>query len=120
MWKIKKNLLIEIINAAKLNYPNEFICFLGGNSKTEEIIEFIFLPNESDEESASINVQTMPYDDTIVGSLHSHPNSTNEPSNADKKLFLKYPINIILGYPFIIENIGVYNKKSDKIKIELI
>ncbi len=120
MWKIKKNLLNEMLNASNNNYPNEFICFLGGKSKLEEITEFVFLPSETDENSASINQQAMPYDETIIGSLHSHPNSTNTPSLADKKLFVKYPINFILGYPFLIENTGVYDKKSNKIKIELI
>ena len=120
MWKIKKELLIEMLNAATKNYPSEFICFLGGDADKEEIIEFIFLPNESDEYSASINTQSIPFDDAIIGSLHSHPNSTNTPSNADKKLFARYPINLILGYPFLIENVGAYNKKINKLQIELI
>lgn len=120
MWKIKKDLMIEMLNAAKNSYPNEFICFLGGDSKKEEITEFVFLPNETDENSASINTQVIPFDDTIVGSLHSHPNSTNTPSYADKKLFAKYKINLILGYPFLIENIGAYDEKIDKIQMDLI
>lgn len=109
-----------MLNAAKNTYPNEFVCFLGGDNKKEEIIEFVFLPNESDTHSASINTQVIPFDDTIVGSLHSHPNSTNNPSNADKKLFSKYKINLILGYPFLIENIGIYDEKINRIQIELI
>ena len=120
MWEIKKDLLNELLNAAKNNYPNEFICFLGGNSKNSKITEFVFLPSESDKHSASVNLHSIPFDDTIIGSLHSHPNSTNTPSKADKKLFIKYPINLIFGYPFLIENIGAYDNKSNKISIELI
>ena len=120
MWKIKKELIIELLNAAKKSYPNEFICFLGGSVKKEEITEFVFLPNESDTHSASVNALSIPFDDTIIGSLHSHPNSTSIPSNADKKLFTKYHVNLILGYPFLIENIGAYDKNSANINVNLI
>jgi proteasome lid subunit RPN8/RPN11 len=120
MWKIKKDLINELLNAAQNNYPNEFICFLGGTLKNYTITEFIFFPSETDKHSASVNLLSIPIDDTIIGSLHSHPNSNNHPSNADKKLFNKYQINLILGYPFIIENIGAYDNKSNKILIELI
>ena len=120
MWKIKKELIEELINAAKNNYPNEFLCFLGGDTKKEEITEFVFLPSRSNENSASIDTQAMPFDETIIGTLHSHPSGYNYPSNADKRMFSKYFVNLILGYPFLIENIGVYDKKSKKTELNLI
>jgi len=39
----------------------------------------------------------MPFDDTIIGSFHSHPRGSAFPSKADKKFFHKYPINLILS-----------------------
>jgi proteasome lid subunit RPN8/RPN11 len=120
MWKIKKELLVQLLLAAERNYPKEFMCFLGGNQEKEIIEEFVFLPTEANEHSTSIYENSIPFDDTILGTIHSHPNSTNEYSKADKKVFSKYKINLILGYPFIIENVCAYDSKSKKIQVELI
>lgn len=120
MWKIRKELLKEILIAAKNSHPKEFLCFLGGNKKNENVEEFVFIPNETNNHSASVYENSTPFDETIVGTVHSHPNSTNRPSGADKKMFQKYKINLILGYPFEFEQIGAYDEKSVQIPIELI
>ena len=119
MWKIKKTLIEDACMAAQNSLPNEFMCFLGGNKKNQTIIEVIFFPTQTSEDSASVNELNIPFDETIVGSLHSHPFSTARPSQQDKKFFTKYEINLILGYPFKVENTASYNKKGEKINTEL-
>lgn len=120
MWKIKKSVLINAISAANNFLPDEFMCFLGGERKNELVYEIVFLPTENNEHSASINEYTIPFDDSIIGTLHSHPGSSSNPSTADKKFFRKYLINAILGYPFDINNISFYNEKGEKIPITII
>ncbi len=116
MWKIKKTLLEDLCKSAEMHYPDEFLCFFGGDAGKEEVTEIIFLPTQTDETSASIMESTMPFDPTIIGSIHSHPDSTATPSPEDKQFFSKYRINAILGYPFTLENIAFYDSKSRRIK----
>jgi len=120
MWSIKKSVLLNACSAAINFIPDEFMCFLGGNKKTKTIDEIIFMPTENSEHSASVNELNIPFDDTILGSLHSHPFSSNKPSKEDKRFFRKYSVNAILGYPYSIETIGFYNEKGEEIKITLL
>jgi len=120
MWAIKKSVLLNACSAATNFTPDEFMCFLGGDKKTKTINEIVFVPTENSEHSASVNELNIPFDDTILGSLHSHPFSSNKPSKEDKKFFRKYFINAILGYPYTMETIGFYNEKGEEIKIILL
>lgn len=118
MWKMKQNLFLELLFAAKRKYPKEFLCFLGGNSKNKTITEFIFIPNEANENSTYFLEHTIPFDETIIGTIHSHPTNNTNPSKEDKKVFQKYQINIILSFPFQKENYKVYNQKAEQIQLE--
>ena len=120
MWKVKRTLLEDACLAARNFYPKEFLCFLGGDKKKEIIEEVIFLPTESSENTASVNELNIPFDDTIVGSLHSHPSGANSPSRQDKKFFLKYQVNLILGYPYTPENVAFFNKNGERTKVVLL
>ncbi|MEI7961829.1 MAG: Mov34/MPN/PAD-1 family protein, partial [archaeon] len=100
MWKVKRTLLLDAGMAARNYYPKEFMCFLGGNGENETIEEIVFLPTQTSENSASVNELDIPFDDTIIGSFHSHPSGPNSPSRQDKKFFLKYKINAIINNPF--------------------
>ncbi len=116
MWRIKKTLLEDLCVSAEGFLPEEFICFLGGNKKTKIISEIVFLPAQTSEDSAAVFENNIPFDETIVGTVHSHPFSTNTPSEEDKRLFFKYSINIILGYPYTIQNMAFLDHKSKKIR----
>lgn len=120
MLRIRKSLLQDACTAAEKTLPNEFLCLLGNSGIRGEVNEIIFLPTYTTEISASLNELELPFDDTIIGSLHSHPFSTSRPSLQDKKFFKKYDINIVLGHPFTINNAGFYDKKGNPIKTELI
>jgi len=97
MWKIKQTLIEDAFEAANNFLPKEFMCFLGGDSKTQNIEEIVILPTYNGETFSSVNMNTMPLDQTIIGSLHSHPNGFAMPSNADKHFFKRFKINLILG-----------------------
>jgi proteasome lid subunit RPN8/RPN11 len=117
MWKIKKSLLEDLCKSAQMYYPDEFLCFFGGDAKNTKITEIVFMPTQTDETSASIMESNIPFDPTILGSVHSHPDSTGTPSDADKKFFSKYKINAIMGFPFIVENIRFYDSMSKRAQV---
>jgi proteasome lid subunit RPN8/RPN11 len=120
MWKVKRTLLEDAAAAAQNFFPKEFMCFLGGDKKEELVKEVVFLPTQNSEMSVSVNELNIPFDKTIIGSLHSHPLSYNTPSRQDRRFFQKYEINAIIGFPFTVENTAFYNKKGEKIKIILL
>lgn len=118
MFKIKKQLLQEICNSAKNNFPKEMLIFL---SKNNEIIDqIVYLPNIAGETFVEINSLIIPFDNKIVGTIHSHPLGENHPSKEDKKFFQNYSINGIIDNSFKLENIKFYNEKGGEIKIVLI
>lgn len=117
MFKLKKSLIIDAFDSAKKMHPKEFMCFL---SSTKNIIdEIILFPTQNDENSASINLNDIPFGVGIIGSLHSHPNNYIKPSNADLNFFKRYEINIIIGTDFW-NNYKVFDKNGKEIFLELI
>ena len=105
--------LEELLKAAENSLPNEFLALLVAEDssklsfKTEDlenvkvITGFHIIPATNvTRKSASIKTQSVPTTETIVGSFHSHPSGVLKPSQKDKQMFQKYPINIIAGPPF--------------------
>ncbi len=115
MWKIKKQLIEDICNSARFNYPREFLCFL--SAENEIITEVVLLPNTSGETFAEINPTIIPIDNSIIGTIHSHPLGGNSPSKADKKFFSNYKINGIIDHTFNPTRIKFYDKNSKEINL---
>ncbi len=123
MWKVKKSLLEDALQASENYLPDEFMCFLGGDKKKQEITEIVLLPTYNSKNSASVNLMNAPIDDTIVGTLHSHPNGYSNSSTADKKFFENYELNIIIGLTKKDDfnaNFSFYDNKGNKTTIELL
>ena len=114
MWQIKKELLEDIIESSKNYFPKEFMCFLSGDLKKQVIDEFVLLPTDNGETFASISLSVIPIDDSILGSIHSHPNGNPYPSKADKIFFKKYQINAIIGLTLSNIKIIFYDKNGEK------
>lgn len=119
MWTIKKSVIEDALLASQNCSPKEFMCFLGGNKKTQEIIEIVLLPTYNTENSASINFNVMPFDDEICGSLHSHPNGIASPSKADLAFFKRYHLNAIIGITNHSNCINFYNEKGVQINVKI-
>ncbi|MCX6804201.1 MAG: Mov34/MPN/PAD-1 family protein [Candidatus Diapherotrites archaeon] len=115
MWRIKKTLLEDACLSAQNYYPKEFACLIGGDAKNKTVKEIIFIPSETSENSVSFLESSLPFDETIIGSLHSHPNASYRPSTQDTHFFRKYLINIILGYPYNPLNTGFYDENGKRI-----
>lgn len=122
-WKIEKQCLNLIFEAAKSTYPNEFGGLLRVDSDHKYTIsEIIILPGTIQGDSHTIfQLHMMPVDFNIVGTIHSHPSTSFFPSNADLQLFQKHGrIHIISAYPYDIKSFKSYNNFGNIINLEIV
>ncbi len=120
MWKIKGSVIEDLLIGAKASYPKEFASLLGGNKKEEIIEEFVVPQMETGINFADVNLLAVPFDETIIGSIHSHPNGRPVPSSADKRFFTRYFINAIIGWPFKKENIKFYSANGKETEVNIV
>jgi proteasome lid subunit RPN8/RPN11 len=120
MWKIKESVIEDLLTGANATYPNEFATLLGGNKKLEIIEEFVVPQTITGINFASVNLLAVPFDETIVGSVHSHPNGMPFPSSADKRFFARYFLNAIIGWPFKKENIKFYDSNAKETRVDIV
>ena len=117
---IDVDLLDDICDSAKACYPQEFLCMLCACDGV--INEMVLLPGTVNGDSHSfLNLWMAPPDQTMVGSIHSHPGYSNEPSDADIDFFGHYGgIHIIICQPYDRQSWKAYDSKGRIIPIEII
>lgn len=121
MYRIKKEALEFILGVSKSLHPREFIGLLRGEGKT--ITEVIVLPGSLYGEGfSSYQPYLAPLDNTIVGSVHSHPNASNLPSHGDLHAFNKKGgVNIIVKYPYLSrEDMDAYDAFGMKVEVDVV
>ncbi len=109
---IDKEVIDEIINIAKEAYPNEFMALLEGKIKNKiiKITGLVFLPIETSQEGAVMQVFMQPLTIDSIGSVHSHPGPNASPSNADLEFFAKRGLfHMIIAEPFDRDSILAYD-----------
>ena len=109
---VDRELIEEIIDIAKESYPNEFSAMLHGKVKNSilEIDELIFLPGAASESGAVMEIFMMPMLSDSVGSVHSHPGYSAQPSDADLLFFAKRGyFHMIIAQPYNEESIRAYD-----------
>ncbi len=113
-----KELLKELLEAARKSFPKEMILLLRGKVKKKEIFvnEFVVPPMFFQGfASAGFNPYLIPMDASIIGSVHSHPSGNPNPSVADLNNAYGFVI-VILTYPFLsVEDVHVYDRKGEKL-----
>ncbi len=108
----------DIWYMAKTSHPKEMFCLL--RIINGFLAEFVLAPrSESSEISTIFFPQHLGSDNTIIASCHSHPSSNFKPSPADLQTFRKFSVNIIIGAPYNISSLGVYNLKGQPIPFEI-
>ena len=121
MAAIKRATAESIAIASRNVFPKEFIAMLGSKGKNNVIDELVVLPSLFGDSFSSIDLNLVPFDKSIVGSIHSHPSPNNNPSSEDKRFFKKTgKINLIISYPFNIGNIAAYNADGKRIELEVV
>ncbi|MCS7122059.1 MAG: Mov34/MPN/PAD-1 family protein [Archaeoglobaceae archaeon] len=117
--KIKREVIKALLEIAKNYHPSEFIALLGG--KRDEISEIIFLPFISGNLSALINLDVLPIGISVLGTVHSHPSPSCEPSEEDLELFSRFgKYHIIVCYPYRENCWKCYDRKGAEVKPEVV
>ena len=143
---IEDELVSDLVGLAEGHHPNEALCFLTGtqlsefesfdiqsslspelfltsdNTSTQYLLTgFYIIPStQSGPTKAQVNYHNIPITGNVLGSFHTHPNGVTKPSSADKNMFHRYPVNIIMGYPYTETSWEAYNVSRESVdKIEL-
>ncbi|MDH7506570.1 MAG: Mov34/MPN/PAD-1 family protein [Candidatus Thermoplasmatota archaeon] len=122
-WKITRKCLNLILEVSKSNYPKEFGGLLRvDNSLKDTISEIVILPGTvSGDSHAIFQLHMLPIDYSIVGTVHSHPSFSFNPSDADLHLFEKFGrVHIIVANPFNEFSWKAYDFKGKEIQLNII
>ncbi len=109
---IDRRVVDEIIKIAVNSDPKEFMALLSGKIEDLKlkITGFIFLPFEASDTSAVMEIFMMPLKNDSVGSVHSHPGPSAEPSNTDLLFFERNGIfHMIICRPYNEYTIRAYD-----------
>lgn len=89
--QVDKRVIDEIVKIAINADPKEYVALLSGkiDGNILKVTGLIFLPFEASDTSAVMQVFMMPLSTDAVGSVHSHPGPSAQPSIADLRFFGK-------------------------------
>ncbi len=102
----------EIVKIAINADPNEYVALLSGDIENNilKIKGLIFLPFKASSSSAVMEVFMMPITTKAVGSIHSHPGPSANPSQADITFFGKNGyFHMIICRPYSESTIKAYD-----------
>ncbi|MGZ7096358.1 MAG: Mov34/MPN/PAD-1 family protein [Methanobacterium sp.] len=120
---VDREVINEVMNIAKESYPNEFMALLEGQIQKNvlKITGLIFLPSETSNEGAVMQVFMQPLTTNSVGSVHSHPGYSASPSEADLQFFSKKGIfHMIIAEPYNRESILAYDSFGNIVDFKVI
>ena len=119
MYSIKSETLESILLACRNVYPDEFFSMLGGKDKV--IDELVIVQAEFGDGFSSWRQDLVPFDKSIIGTVHSHPNGNAMPSRADLRAFRTVgEIHLIAGYPYTLNNLNAFDNKGKKIILTVV
>ncbi|MCX8198353.1 MAG: Mov34/MPN/PAD-1 family protein [Candidatus Micrarchaeota archaeon] len=109
---VKRKALLSALAGAKAAHPNEFICLLIGKAtKNSIIIKDTLVPPGImvSETSSSFNDWMFPAIEGLVGTFHSHPKGSPEPSEQDRWIFSqKGGVHLIASAPYSKKSVSCY------------
>ena len=116
---VPENIVLNILDFAKANYPREIILLLRGKRNRDEIqiSDYLFPPfGTGGKGFASFPIYMLPIDFSIIGTAHSHPSGVLKPSIGDLTNFYGL-IMVIVGPPFKTSSFVAFNKKGEEITV---
>jgi len=118
--RIRRELLDYLLELARDFYPNEFAGFL--REKDGVFEEVLIAPDPHfGTGSAFFNTWMLPVDDTIKGTVHSHPGPYPWPSKADLHFFSKFGgVHFIIAYPFDETSVRAYLTDGTPVPFEVV
>ncbi|MFH0977719.1 MAG: Mov34/MPN/PAD-1 family protein [Candidatus Woesearchaeota archaeon] len=119
---LKQSVVLDIIQFAKSNFPKEFVAVLQGRivQGTVTVTGIIYQPYVS-ARSTAIMQMNLPMLSDSVGSVHSHPSASNQPSDQDLQFFGKRGIvNLIIAYPFNPNTLACYDRYGNRMDFSIV
>lgn len=119
---IKKETRDGILSYCKMNHPNEGILILRGKSKKGEVtIDGLVIPpfSHSGPTFAGFPHSFLPFDPSYVGTVHSHPIGSANPSVTDLHNFFGL-VSIIVKSPYEDEDLFAYDRDGNSIPITIV
>lgn len=116
--KVDREVLNSVIYYSKQAYPNEFLAFFDGKIKNKilYITGLIFIPGETCETGAVIHSEMIPMNTKYFGSVHSHPEPSASPSDADLMIFSKNGyFHMIVCLPYSYNTFKAYDRHGEPI-----
>jgi proteasome lid subunit RPN8/RPN11 len=120
---IDQEVVDEILQIAQEAYPNEFAALLEGKVSDGilHIDGLLFLPGETSDKGAVMNIFMRSLVDEGIGSVHSHPGYDGSPSDADLHFFSKNGLfHLIIAQPYTLDSISAYNSFGELIDFKVI
>ncbi|MDH7594489.1 MAG: Mov34/MPN/PAD-1 family protein [Methanomicrobiales archaeon] len=117
---IRGDLLQGLLSAASESHPLEFAAILREAGGLIDEIDLV-AGTISGRESALMDINMLPLDTHRIGSVHSHPNGSLEPSEADL-LFFSFTgrYHLILGYPYDLHSWRCYTVDGRPYELEVV
>ena len=112
-----------IISYSRALHPNEAILVLQGKTTKEQIIiEGLVLPPfaSSGPYYSGFSDYHLPFDNSYIGSAHSHPSGSNRPSLEDLNRGFYGAVSIIIAHPYEDETVAAYDRDGNRLEIKII
>ena len=126
--KMQKQIIISrgatdgIISYSKALHPNEAILILQGKTTRDQVIvEGLVIPPfaSSGPYYSGYSNYHLPFDNSYVGSAHSHPGGSNRPSLEDLNRGFYGAVSIIIAHPYDDRTIAAYDRNGNKLEIKI-
>ena len=118
---LEQTVLDSIVTFCKMKHPNEGILILKGKSRRGEIkIDGLAIPpfNFTGPTFAGFPHSFLPFDNTYIGIVHSHPAGSAEPSVTDLNNFFGL-VSLIIKSPYDDDSIFAWDSSGNTIPLTI-
>ncbi len=119
---LEKKVLDSILSYCQMRHPNEGILILKGKSKQGNImIDGLVIPpfNYSGPTFAGFPHSFLPFDMSYVGTVHSHPSGSAEPSVTDLHNFFGL-VSVIVQSPYGDNDVFAWDSNGNPVPISIV
>lgn len=117
---IEREVLDLVFESSRATHPHEFAATLRAEGDT--IVELVLVPASiGAPRSATMPLHNLPSDPNIVGTVHSHPGPSAQPSDADLNLFRYFGrAHIIVHEPYDERTWRAYDHDGRPIRLDVV
>ena len=119
---LQRDVLDSILSYCQMKHPNEGILILKGKSKHGNVlVNGLVIPpfNYTGPTFAGFPHSFLPFDLSYVGSVHSHPSGSADPSVTDLHNFFGL-VSVIVKAPYGDDDVFAWDSGGRPIKIEIL